>query len=208
MSCLLATWVETIVYNRGSINVFSKRATGFDRQAKLFELELNFCIRKSFLPHLVQKTPSGPFTVSYVVKWLLGVLIIKDSTILSFLSFQQKMHNYKITESNHLRVSFAKTRTSWVWQTSLDASLLFLSSYSASFSSEELLLPCPSFSHVTYISFSIMLKLTCVFLQSSSWAFKLCMNILCHVKLHSLYAYNSFSELCSSSILTSKASKF
>ena len=29
-----------------------------------------------------------------------------------FLYFQQKMHNYKITESNHLRVSFAKTRTS------------------------------------------------------------------------------------------------
>lgn len=29
-----------------------------------------------------------------------------------FLHFQQKMHNYKITESNHLRVSFAKTRTS------------------------------------------------------------------------------------------------
>ena len=29
-----------------------------------------------------------------------------------FLCIQQKMHNYKITESNHLRVSFAKTRTS------------------------------------------------------------------------------------------------
>ena len=50
-----------------------------------------------------------------------------------------------------------------MWQTSLDASLLFLSSYSASFSSEELLLPYPSFSHVTCIPFSVMLKLACVF---------------------------------------------
>lgn len=30
-----------------------------------------------------------------------------------FVLFKQKMHNYKITESNHLRVSFAKTRTMW-----------------------------------------------------------------------------------------------
>lgn len=30
-----------------------------------------------------------------------------------FVLFKQKMHNYKITESNHLRVSFAKTRTLW-----------------------------------------------------------------------------------------------
>lgn len=39
-----------------------------------------------------------------------------------FLYFQQKMHNYKITESNHLRVSFAKTRTSSWTQPLLGAS--------------------------------------------------------------------------------------
>ena len=39
--------------------------------------------------------------------------ILKVRHVLThFLDFQQKMHNYKITESNHLRVSFAKTRTS------------------------------------------------------------------------------------------------
>ena len=46
------------------------------------------------------------------VKLPLDVHLKVRHVLTHFLYFQQKMHNYKITESNHLRVSFAKTRTS------------------------------------------------------------------------------------------------
>lgn len=63
----------------------------------------------------------------------------------------------------------------------------FLSSYSSSFSSEQLLLlPYLSFSHV--IPFCVMFKLACIFLQSSSQTFQLCLHMLCYVSLHSVYA--------------------